>query len=422
MKKKVLFQRSIGVMLLLNLAGCYSLQLPKLPFLADKSEGQIPDYCPGQSLPSAQEVSDLRLLTQADPVLQQSWLAFRDRFIQADGRVIDREVGDRSTSKGQAYAMLRAVLINDHTTFARTLSWAENNLSRKNAKDQRIDQLWAWSWGKTEDKGWKVLETNFASSADIDAATALIMASRRWNCARYLEIARAKIDDLWEHSTDVVKGQRYLLSTSDLFYWDEPNTLLINPSSFAPYAFRLFAQVDSKHDWLSLVRSSYAALSESAKLSKVGLPSDWILIDPATGRIRPLSSSGSKQSIYSFDAAQVWWRVALDAVWFQSPQAKQYLKEHTAYLKQLWKTNQRIVARIDLQGNSLVDYEATSQYAMLYAALQLTDPQIADQIYQLKLKRQYQGGFWDDSSAFGTQNTVWLALLAPTPPTSLLKP
>ncbi|MCL6435744.1 MAG: glycosyl hydrolase [Leptolyngbyaceae cyanobacterium HOT.MB2.61] len=415
------FQPLLGVGLLLNLAGCYSLQLPKMTLSINQPDGQIPDYCPEQSPLPAQETADLKL-PQADAVLQQSWVAFRNRFIQADGRTIDREVSDQSTSAGQAYAMLRAVLINDHATFARVLTWGENNLSRKDAKGQRIDHLWAWSWGQTEQKEWRVLDPKFVSGAEVDVVTALIMASRRWNCARYLAIARTKLKDLWKLSTDVVRGKRYFLSTSDSVFWSKPNTLLLNPSNLAPYAFRLFAQVDSKHEWLSLVESSYQVLNKSAKVSEVGLPSNWVLLDSATGEISSLSTYGPQQSLYGSDAARVWWRIALDAAWFQSRQAKQYLKEHTAHLRRLWKTNQRISAQIDLQGKPLVDYESTSQYAMLYATLQLTDPEIANQIYRLKLKRQYQGGFWDNDSAYNTQNLVWLALFTLTPPTPLLKP
>ncbi|MFM7426217.1 MAG: glycosyl hydrolase family 8, partial [Elainella sp.] len=50
--------------------------------------------------------------TAATPdLLQQSWQIYSQRFIQGDGRIIDREANDRSTSEGQAYALMRAVWI-----------------------------------------------------------------------------------------------------------------------------------------------------------------------------------------------------------------------------------------------------------------------------------------------------------------------
>ena len=113
-------------------------------------------------------------------LLAESWDSYRSRFIQRDGRVIDYQASDRSTSEGQAYAMLRAVLIDDSATFTLTLNWGENNLQRQ-ANGKHTDSLWAWKWGRNADGNWGAIDSNFASDADIDAITALIFASRRWN-------------------------------------------------------------------------------------------------------------------------------------------------------------------------------------------------------------------------------------------------
>lgn len=410
-------QRWFGaVVLLLSLAGCYAIQLPKWPFSSDEVGVQVPDYCPESPKASTRAV---KLPKHA--MLQTSWEAFRERFIQADGRVIDREVGDRSTSEDQATVMLRAVLMNDYATFARVFTWGENNLSRKDTEGRRIEQLWAQLWGQTVNNEWRILEPSFASGADVDATTALILAARRWDCPRYLEIARAKLEDLWNLSTTTIKGKRYLLSSNSA-YWEEPNSLLLNTSYFAPYAFRLFAQVDSKHDWLSLIDSGYTVLQESARLSKVALPSDWVLLNSNTSRVSAIKGYRSVQTTYGVGAARIWWRLALDFVWFKDPRAKQFLQSHTTYLRQLWQKDRKIFAQIDLEGEPILDSEATTQYAMLYAALQLIDPPMANQIYQLKLQPKYQGGFWDHHSAYRTQNLVWLAIATPTSPTQLLKP
>lgn len=355
-------------------------------------------------------------------LLRQSWIAYRQRFIQADGRVIDREANDQSTSEGQAYAMLRAVLINDRGTFSRTFNWAETNLARRDAAGKRIDQLWSWKWGRSPEAGWSILDRNFASDGDIDAVTALILAARRWNCPEYLELARVKLWDLWNLSTVMLpSSKRYLLPGPAEAFWSQPNTVILNPSYFAPYAFRLFAQVDRAHPWMTLVDSSYQALEAASTVSNAGLPSDWIALDPSTETFRVLPASDSLQSVYSFDAYRVWWRVALDANWFQAPQATRYL-QRSRYLQQLWQTQQRIPARLTLEGQPIVSYEATSQYAMLYSALRLTNSRMAQQIYQQKLAPKYRSGFWDSNSAYYTQNLVWFGLLPSAPPTTLLRP
>lgn len=355
-------------------------------------------------------------------LLQQSWVAYRQRFIQTDGRVIDREADDRTVSEGQAYAMLRAAMIGDRDTFDRTLNWAENNLQRQR-DGKRIDSLWAWKWGRNSQGQWTTIDGNFASDADIDAITALILAARRWKHPEYLNLARTKLQDLWNLSTiaSPTKKTRYLLP-GPVEIFQQQSIVQLNPSYFAPYAFRLFAQVDPSHDWLSLVDSSYQVLQQATALSSVGLPNDWVLVNLTTAKAEPLQVANPGTSEYGFDAYRVWWRVALDAAWFKEPRAKQYLQKQLGHPKQLWRSQQKIPARIDLQGNPTVTYEATSQYAMLYAALQLVDPSTAQQIEQKKLMSRYRNGFWDNDSAYYTQNLVWLGLVPPASIASLLRP
>lgn len=347
-------------------------------------------------------------------LLVESWESYRRRFIQRDGRVIDYEASDRSTSEGQAYGMLRAVMINDPATFALTLNWGENNLKRlENGKP--VDSLWAWKWGRKADGSWGSVDHNFASDGDIDAITALIFASRRWNRPEYLKLAKIKLEDLWKFSTVVEPSgkQRYLLPGPKAAFVKNSSTYYLNPSYFAPYAFRLFAQVDSERDWLSLVDSSYQVLEDSRKISAVNLPSDWVALDAKTGKYQPVPSDSKLSSVYSFDAFRVWWRIALDASWFNSSQARSYLETSTGHLIKLWREQSTIPAQINLEGKALVNYEATSQYAMLYAAARLIEPELAQELLEKKLLPQYQQEVWDDNQAYYTQNLAWLGLLSP---------
>ena len=348
-------------------------------------------------------------------LIAQSWNSYRRIFIQSDGRVIDYQAKDRSTSEGQAYAMLRAVLIDDPSTFTKTLTWAENNLQRqKNGK--KTDGLWAWKWGKKADGSWGAIDSNFASDGDIDAITALIFAYRRWNRSKYLELAKAKLQDLWKLSTISDRGgKRYLLpGPVDAFISEPLSKIYLNPSYLAPYAFRIFSQIDPERDWLSLVDSSYEVLEKSLELSTVNLPSDWIALNTSSGEFQALPFLSKIQTLYSFDAYRVWWRITLDAVWFNSSRAKAYLRKSTRHLQKLWRRKSYLPARIDLQGKPLVDYEATSQYAMFYVAMRLLKPNIAQEVLVRKILPKYKKGVWDDSSAYYTQNLAWLSLLHPS--------
>jgi endoglucanase len=354
-------------------------------------------------------------------LLRQSWQAYAQRFIQADGRVIDREHQDRTTSEGQAYALLRSVLINDRATFDRVLQWSENNLQRRKPDGTRSDQLWSWRWGRDDQGNWTILDTNFASDADLDAITALILAAQRWQQPTYAQLAEAKLQDLWNLATVTVTGEapagaagntstRYFLPGPKQVFQPQPTQLYLNPSYLAPYAFRLFAQVDPAHDWLSLVDSSYDVLNQSAGLSQINLPSNWVVLDTTTGTFQPMNQSSSLQSIYSFDAYRVWWRVAWDATWFNEPRAERYLQKSLPPFATQWRSKQTIPAQIDLQGKALVNYESTAQYAMLYQAFLVTTPDLANQIRQQKLLPTYENGFWDNDSAYYAQNLSWFGL------------
>lgn len=403
-----------GIAITINLVSCVSISFSEKP---ESPSPPSPTVAESVTAPETPVTSSPTLppSTENQDILEQSWVIYRQQFIQEDGRVIDYQASDRSTSEGQAYAMLRAVLINDQTTFDLTLNWAEENLHRLDANGEPTDQLWVWLWGKDQKGNWGAIDKNFASDADIDAITALILASRRWNRPDYLDLALIKLRDLWEKSTIIgIDSKRYLLPGPKEAFVSGKSTLYLNPSYLAPYAFRIFAQVDSERDWLSLVESSYQVLEKSSQVSAVGLPSDWIALDTKTGKFAPIPKTSKLESVYSFDAYRVWWRVAWDAEWFKAPEAKRYLQSATKHLQKLSANSSKLPARIDLKGKPLVDYEATSQYAMLYPALRLINPNMAIQLLEQKLLPKYNQGIWDDQSAYYTQNLAWLGLLPPT--------
>ncbi|NES00929.1 MAG: glycosyl hydrolase, partial [Symploca sp. SIO1B1] len=149
----------------------------------------------------------------------------------------------------------------------------------------------------------------------------------------------------------------------------------------------------------------------STQASTVGLPSDWIALETKTGKLKSLPPDSPIKSVYSFDAYRVWWRIAWDAAWFDAPEAQRYLSTATKHLQQQWDTSSFIPARINLDGQATVEYDATSQYAMLYPALRLIKPDIAEQMLQQKILPQYNQGVWDDKSAYYTQNLAWLGIM-----------
>lgn len=112
---------------------------------------------------------------------------FLDRFLQADGRVIDPSVPQmHTTSEGQSYGMMFALVANDPATFERLWRWSVANL----AGGDIGSRLPAWQWGLKPDGSWGVLDPNAASDADLWYAYALLEAGRVWKRDDYLRDAR----------------------------------------------------------------------------------------------------------------------------------------------------------------------------------------------------------------------------------------
>src|SRR6185369_10259990 len=160
-----------------------------------------------QVLPAVSAQSKAATVPPFEQILATSWTAYKQQFIQQDGRVIDWMSEGVTTSEGQSYAMLRAVWMNDPQTFNICFGWTLANLRARN------DNLFSWRWGRDpKQQSYTVLDKSSAADADEDIAVALILASRRWKETSYLKPAREIINDIWEHEIIEVQGRPYLVA------------------------------------------------------------------------------------------------------------------------------------------------------------------------------------------------------------------
>jgi len=336
---------------------------------------------------------------QPSAVLIESWRAYVSLFIQKDGRVIDHKGGGFSTSEGQAYAMLRAVWMRDRAMFDKTYRWALDNLN----SGIRRDHLWAWKWGKSPQGRWQVLDKAFASDADQDVALALILAANTWNEPKYLSEARAVLKDLWDLGTRSVAGRRYLLAGESLC---QPQECKLNPSYCAPYAYRIFSQNDKSHSWAEIVDSSYSLLDAAAGLTKTHLPADWVWLDMRSGSIR---LGNDKDSVFSYDAFRVFWRIALDARLFDEPRADKYLQKASSWLIEEWQKRGKLPAVISKDGQDLAKYESPEMLAGVMPAFQNLKPAVASAI-EGRLQANFRDGIWFDRQSYYIQNWAWFGM------------
>jgi endoglucanase len=229
------------------------------------------------------------------------WRAFVARHVQDDGRVIDFATADqRSTSEGQSYALMFALIDNDQPMFERVLGWTRHNLM----DDQAYERLPAWLWGRAADGQWRVLDDNNATDADLWIAYALIEAGRLWNRAGYTSAGMRKLQLVREQVVVPVPGLGPMLLPGRQGFRNG-DRFTFNPSYVPLQILRRFAGADPKGPWRALLTNSAKMIAGSAP---AGFAADWIGWDGKAFGVDP-----AKGGIGSYDAIRVYlWAGMLD--------------------------------------------------------------------------------------------------------------
>ena len=335
-------------------------------------------------------------------VLSESWKGYTQTFVQSDGRVIDPMRGGLTTSEGQSYALLRAVWMNDRATFDRVWRWTAANLQ------VRGDGLLAASW-----RAGAVQDRNSASDADTDTALALLFAARRFATPEYLADARQVLQGVWEHDVTSLNGMNMLTAGS----WaaqQSPGPVL-NPSYFAPYAYRIFAREEGAHPWLTLVDSTYVLLARCTGATLDGTPSaalppNWCAIDRSSNAVVSFAQIPNAND-YGYDAFRVMWRVAVDATWNGEARARAYLLA-SSFLREAWDRDHRLDPVYGHNGTVLSGYTDLTVYGGDIGNFLVAAPTIAAQV-QAELLASFHPGppaSFGASQNYYEQNWAWFGL------------
>ncbi len=335
-------------------------------------------------------------------ILARSWEWYKTAFIE-DGRVVDHSNNEVSTSEGQSYAMLRSVWMNDQTTFDAVWKWTKEHL-------QNSENLFSWRW-TPETQSTAEGDLGTAPDANIDIALSLLFASKQWSNKLYKDEAEKILQGIWNQEVGYINGKPYLSAGN----WAiSSEGVIINPSYFSPYAFRIFSEATPEIPWMQLVDTSYDMLRKCTEASlntptSVFLPPEWCIVTSG-GIVSLPTAAGISSSDYSYNAFRVPFRVALDYQWYQEPRAKDYLTKMEFLFKQ-WKDNQKLVAIYSHDGQPKVEYEAVPAYAGSLGAIMIGDTVDLKEYYNLKLRGRFYEvdgkSFWDDPQNSYTQNWGW---------------
>lgn len=231
---------------------------------------------------------------------------FLSRFVQADGRVVDPSTREQhSTSEGQSYGMVFALVANDRATFDRLWQWSVANLGAGNL----ADKLPAWQWGRRNDNSWGVIDANPASDADLWFAFALAEAARVWKAPAYGDAARAllalvakqEVVTLPDFGTMLLPGPQGFVEGKP----DGVRTWRLNASYLPVPVLRRLAAFDRNGPWGALATQTPKFIEAVAKQ---GIVPDWSAYRAGGtgGDASGFITDPAKGDLSSYDAIRVY--------------------------------------------------------------------------------------------------------------------
>lgn len=324
--------------------------------------------------------------------IKDNYQLYKENYLSKDGRIVDFDRNSNTTSEGQGYMLLRSFCVDDRDTFDLTYGWTKNNLQRK-------DYLFSWLWGENTRMDYTVLDSNSASDADIDIAYALLLAYKKWGSKKYIEEARLIINSIWEHETKVINGYRVLMpgviqTNSDI--------IEINPSYFAPYAFKLFEQYDKAHDWSELVDSSYYYLAQVMEKTSTGLPPDWFLIEN-----NQIVLEKSPRGDFSYDAVRVFPRIFLDYKINKEQRALPLLSKIHFFMNK-WTESKELHVNYSADGKVENNDHFVGGISVLLPIIKMYDNKMSEEICKKELLPTFKDKqYWRSTKGYYDKNLIW---------------
>ncbi len=215
--------------------------------------------------------------TAAQPPLiaAEAWQAYKDKFLDPSGRIVDDANGNISHSEGQGYGLLLSVLAGNPADFELIWAFTRTELLLRN------DGLAAWKWSPAAKP--HVTDINNATDGDILIAYALGLAGQQWKRRDYIaagsNIARAILDK----SVVQESGRALLLpGVTGFSARDREDGPVINPSYWIFEAFPVLDQLAPSPDWAKL-RTDGVAIIRELRFGPKQLPSDWVSLKSTPG-------------------------------------------------------------------------------------------------------------------------------------------
>ncbi len=314
---------------------------PLLPWLLAMLSLVVAPMASSQSL-SVQPLKVAGTIPSAD------WEAYRSRFVEDSGRVVDTANGNISHSEGQGYGLLLALAASDRRSFEQIWSFTFTELLI------RDDGLAVWKWDPAAKP--KVTDRNNATDGDLLIAYALAKAGEVWQEPRYTTAAQKLARAIGKKTLGRSGRSLVLLPGAEGFgAGDRSDGPVVNLSYWVFETFPVMAALAPEYEWNRVWRDGVLLLQQATS-GRVRLPADWLSLQnglqpkPANGFPPEFGYNSLRIPLYLLRAGMT------DMEWLRA-------------LKQRWSAENEGVAVVNVTTGQIRERLTDQGYAMLHAAL-----------------------------------------------------
>ena len=296
--------------------------------------------------------------------LYADWDEYKNRFIQSDGRVVDKKNGNITHSEAIGYTLYFAYKFNDDKTFDKVHDWYYNNLSKNSYG------LISWKWGEDSNGNWGILDHNNASDGDLWIAYDLLLMAEKRGDKQLREEAFSLMKAIKKHLIIEYKEKLFLLPGKDGF--KKSDHIILNPSYYRFDIFKAFSILDSMDPWRALSKDGEWLL-HNAVFSSLHLHSDWITLD------KNLTIKPAKNMKFGYDAI----RIPLNIMQSTLPTKIDLLQHYESYVHMMREGSLPL-------GTVALERGSISLYDYCYGHLAIYDMLLSKPLFRQKLKRMIQ--------------------------------
>lgn len=252
---------------------------------------------------------------------QSNYNIWKNNFITPcnNGRYrVKFDTATQTVSEGIGYGMLLTAYAGDQAIFDGLWNYYKDYRNTNGVMNWKIDGCST------------AIGLGGATDAELDTAMALIVADYQWGSdgtVNYKADANTLISIIRNKEIELPS---FTLKPGDA--WG--GSSITNPSYFAPAYFRAYGVFTNNTPfWDQVIAKCYTIIDNNlTKNSAVGgLVSDWCQAD---GTYSGQSTGfGNQGKAYSYDAARTPWRIAVDYLWYGTPEAKIYSKKASDFVR-----------------------------------------------------------------------------------------